>query len=330
MKLISFLVTAYNIEEWLLKRCIDSLFAQGLALSDFEVVVVDDGSAQPVEPMLAHYPRANMRIHRQANRGPGGARNTALKLATGKYVLFVDADDYLLADSILSVTSCLTAEAPDILHFGFCHCTGKEPITPEIHPAVCRSYASGPHFMLAHHLVGCNWLYLFQLRLIREYNLVYAEKVLHEDEEFIAKLFYFAGKVVVTNRPVYAYYYRQDSIVHHDSAQQETRRLNDFLEVTKNLQRFAQEQALFASDTQRRALQRKIDFLGVDFLLKIFRTQQPEVYFEQYLPRLREMNLYPLPSRKEGWRYGLFQTLSRRGSGRALLRMMDRYRSKNL
>ena len=326
--LISFLITAYNLEEWMLRRCIDSVLAQGLPISDFEVIVVDDGSEKPVAPLLRQYASENFIVHRQENGGPGAARNKALELASGTYILFVDGDDYLFRDSIVPLTHCLKQEKPDILHFSFRHCSESAPVRISFAPITYRHYESGSHFMLAHHLTGCNWLQLFRLDLVRHHGLCYPVRLLHEDEEFITKLFFFAQKVIATDHPVYAYYFRRDSIVHHPSEEQVSRRLRNFLTVAKRLQEFAGEQKPIASPMQQEALQRKIDFLGVDFLLKTLRTDQPEHYLRTYLPQLKQMKLFPPAPRREGWSYRLFQLLAPTVTGRRILQLLDRYRTK--
>ncbi|MEG1903285.1 MAG: glycosyltransferase family A protein, partial [Bacteroidales bacterium] len=92
MKLISFLITVYNLDMWLLERCIDSLLMQDIDETDFEIVMIDDGSDVSVESILQKYPNTAIRFYRQTNQGLGAARNKALSLAYGKYCFFVDGD----------------------------------------------------------------------------------------------------------------------------------------------------------------------------------------------------------------------------------------------
>ncbi|MEG2947173.1 MAG: hypothetical protein RR837_10595, partial [Bacteroidales bacterium] len=162
--------------------------------------------------------------------------------------------------------------------------------------------------------------------LAEKHQLSYPEKVLHEDEEFIAKLFLFAETVIVSNRPVYAYYYRSESIVHHSSIKQEVKRLNDFLEITNRLLSFSKQYPL--SNSQQEAIQRKIDFLGIDFLRKIMRTKTSEEYLKYYRPQLKQMNLYPPAYRSEGMKYHIFRIFVQSVSGRRILQLLDRYRAK--
>jgi glycosyltransferase involved in cell wall biosynthesis len=90
----SIVIPAHNASSTIL-RCIESVFSQGL--SQLEVIVIDDGSqdetAQVIGDLLAKDPR--VRLVKQAQQGPSAARNRGLSEARGKYLLFLDADDWL-------------------------------------------------------------------------------------------------------------------------------------------------------------------------------------------------------------------------------------------
>lgn len=89
---VSVIVATYNRPERL-KRMLQALTRQDFPLRDFEVVVVDDGSPQPVAPVLEPF-RGQLRItfHRQRNSGPAAGRNTALSLAKAPFIAMLDDD----------------------------------------------------------------------------------------------------------------------------------------------------------------------------------------------------------------------------------------------
>ena len=92
---ISVIIPAYNVEEYL-GDCLNSLINQ--SFDDFEIIVVDDFSSDSTVDVINYYSRLDNRIRFIPNNkkgGSGGTRNYAMKFARGKYILFVDADDWL-------------------------------------------------------------------------------------------------------------------------------------------------------------------------------------------------------------------------------------------
>lgn len=92
-KLISVIVTAYNIEKYL-PRCVESLLAQTYEL--MEIILVDDGSTDGTGGICDEYAQKSKLIHviHKENGGPSSARNAGLKIAKGDYIGYVDGDDW--------------------------------------------------------------------------------------------------------------------------------------------------------------------------------------------------------------------------------------------
>ena len=95
----SIIVPVYNVEKYL-PRCLDSVLDQ--EFDDYEIIAVDDESPDNSIDILNEYQKKTekLKIIRQKNKGLGGAINTGIKLFTGDYLCWPDADDYLEHDSI--------------------------------------------------------------------------------------------------------------------------------------------------------------------------------------------------------------------------------------
>lgn len=113
---ISVIIPAYNVEKYI-GECLDSLINQ--SFTDIEIICVDDGSTDSTPDILNEYGDIDSRIKiiTQKNRGAGASRNAALDIAEGEYVQFLDADDYLNADSLEKMHSISKQKDLDLLLF---------------------------------------------------------------------------------------------------------------------------------------------------------------------------------------------------------------------
>jgi hypothetical protein len=102
--LVSLVIPAYNKGRFL-AEAIDSVLAQ--SYSNFEIIVVDDGSTDETKEVAGRYSSVNYFF--QQNRGVSAARNAGLKQSKGSYVVFLDADDRLLPDALKIGVECLEA-----------------------------------------------------------------------------------------------------------------------------------------------------------------------------------------------------------------------------
>lgn len=93
---LSVIIPVYNTNRYL-DQCIQSLINQDISMSDYEIICVDDGSTDGSREILEKYKNEfnNIVVYYQKNTGVSSARNQGLKLAKGRYVWFVDADDFI-------------------------------------------------------------------------------------------------------------------------------------------------------------------------------------------------------------------------------------------
>ena len=126
---ISVIIPVYNAEK-LLKRCLDSVFSQQ---GDFdqEVITIDDGSTDCSVEVLRSYSES-IKIITQSNEGAASARNKGIKVATGKYLAFLDADDYWLSGFLAKTSEALENNQLIAVNCGQIHkiSSKKEIITP--------------------------------------------------------------------------------------------------------------------------------------------------------------------------------------------------------
>lgn len=116
MKVLSFIIPAYNSEVFL-HKCVDSMLVPEL-LERLEIIIVSDGSTDGTAAIgreyVARYPQT-VRLIEQENKGHGGALNTGLAAATGKYLKVIDADDWVETKNLPTFLSLLAECESDVV-----------------------------------------------------------------------------------------------------------------------------------------------------------------------------------------------------------------------
>ena len=112
-KRLSVIVPVYNVEQYL-ERCVDSILNQ--TVKELEIILVDDGSTDNSGSMCDAYAaeHANIRVHHKSNGGLTTAWKAGLELATGRYVGFVDSDDWIDADMYERMLTLAEQEDADV------------------------------------------------------------------------------------------------------------------------------------------------------------------------------------------------------------------------
>ena len=116
---LSIIVPVFRVEQYL-DTCVMSLLHQDLSAEEYEIILVDDGSDDACPQKCDDYAAQHKQIHviHQPNKGLSGARNTGIKAARGKYICFVDSDDYIEPDCFGSLINKAENDSLDILQFG--------------------------------------------------------------------------------------------------------------------------------------------------------------------------------------------------------------------
>ncbi len=111
---ISIIVPVYNAEQYLV-RCLDSILSQ--SFENFELILIDDGSLDHSGDICDNYAEKESRIKviHQQNAGVSVARNTALDIMTGQYVVFCDSDDYWEQDWLKALYAAINDSQYDMV-----------------------------------------------------------------------------------------------------------------------------------------------------------------------------------------------------------------------
>lgn len=116
---LSIVIPVYNSEEYL-RDCLNSVFDQCLPPDEYEVICVNDGSTDSSLEILRRYSEkhSNLKIISQKNAGQGAARNAGADAARGKYLWFVDSDDFVDTDCFKDIVGIMETKSVDFLTIG--------------------------------------------------------------------------------------------------------------------------------------------------------------------------------------------------------------------
>ncbi len=224
--LVSIIVPVYNVEDYL-GLCLRSI--QGQTWRDIEVWLVDDGSGDGSGKLCDDMAAADERFHviHKANSGVSDSRNAALDRAGGKYLQFVDGDDYLAPDATETLVRRAEATGADLVIAHFYrvagdrrarqgHIKGERLLTRQ-------EFAGEMMKAPANFYYGVLWNKLYR-RTIVEANQLRCEKDLSWCEDFLFNLEYikYARLIAAAPRPVYYYVKREDSLVMSQSSLRRT------------------------------------------------------------------------------------------------------------
>ncbi len=212
--LVSVVVPAYNAESKI-ERCLASLCKQ--TYSSIEIIVIDDGSPDDTAEIVKKMAEQDCRIHcvTQENKGVAAARNKGVELATGAYIAFCDADDYVTPDYL----HCLLAEkeGADWVLAGFSNVIqGKEYCFNEPYKQTYVTGSAWEHFLeewYKNPYIATVWGKLYKKQIIVE-NAVYFPEQTEQGEDTIFNIRYVAvcDKVAFVNKALYFYEENEDSL----------------------------------------------------------------------------------------------------------------------
>lgn len=114
---LSIIIPVYNTEKYI-KRCLESVCNQDLNKSDYEVIVINDGSPDNSKSIILKQQKIykNIIYFEQENKGLGAARNAGIRLAQGKYLMFIDSDDFIIPYCLRLLYDTISASDAKLLH----------------------------------------------------------------------------------------------------------------------------------------------------------------------------------------------------------------------
>jgi glycosyltransferase involved in cell wall biosynthesis len=220
MNLLSIILPFYNVEKYL-AACLDSLFEQDISENEYEVICIDDGSPDHSKDIVKQYREKHVNLillEHKENKGLGGARNTGIRAARGKYLWMVDSDDRIKPNCLKELIEICKENELDVLMFNFEKINISGEKVEEIEVFKNSEIIPGRKYIhtffkndFIYHL-GYVWRQIYRTDYLREKDLYFPEKVFWEDTVFMPKALFYADKVCSVDKICYQYRINPSSI----------------------------------------------------------------------------------------------------------------------
>ena len=215
---VSVIVPVYNTEKNL-SRCIDSILGQ--SFSDFELLLVDDGSPDGCGAICDSYAQkdSRVRVFHKENGGVSSARNVGLDNARGEWITFVDSDDELLSDGLKVLVDNISDDV-DMVMGGHLECEENGKLLTKVLEEKTLVLSKEESIMSLYNGYGPFYFYsgyaafrLFRNQIIQKQHIRFdTEIAIKEDTLFVLQYLCRSNGIVrMTTFPVYMYYHRVGS-----------------------------------------------------------------------------------------------------------------------
>ncbi|MGG3571967.1 glycosyltransferase family 2 protein [Bacillus gobiensis] len=193
---ISIAVPTYNSERYI-SRCLDSLIHQSMPDTDYEIICVDDYSNDQTVKILKEYSRTYKQLSlilRSVNSGgPGEPRNEAIQAAKGKYIFFVDSDDYLEEEALERMYTYAEQHQSDIVLGKMKGVNGRA-----VPAAIFQENLPEADLVQSSLVYAMGPTKLFRLSLLKEHNIFFPSGIqATEDQVFVMKAYLYSKRISV-------------------------------------------------------------------------------------------------------------------------------------
>lgn len=299
--ILSIIVPTYNVESYL-SNCLNSLISQDITPEDYEIIVINDGSTDSSPEIAISYEKkySQLKVIHQKNQGLSAARNKGIQLAKGKYIFFVDSDDYIAFNTLGYALDLMHTHDLQVLGFGF-------RITPELTIHDSSNYdvigkenirvTDGVTYVAENNFFHSVWWYIINREYLVETGLTFPVGRYIEDCNFTAHLLTKSKRITNSSIDVYRYVDRPGSIMNKRAKEHFLKIIGSHEQNTYELQPLLDWVNILPHDcvapclNRLKALQH---FYVFQLLVSVQRARLSRAEIEPILDRLTKFGVYPI------------------------------------
>ena len=237
---VSLIIPVYNVDKYLVK-CLNSAINQ--TLKEIEIIIVNDGSTDGSLLICEKYMKLDSRIKliTQKNAGLSAARNTGIDNSRGKFIVFLDSDDYLDLETLEDSFILAEETNAEIVIYQYVQIDHNSEVlyTLELKDDLTKEQHFQSILAAQTSTMACNKL--FKRDLFINNSITFPINIYHEDVPTIYKLFYFAKKIKVLEKPCYFWLKREGSL----SKSITYKHIEDFSYIILDTKKFLEEQNIY-------------------------------------------------------------------------------------
>ena len=295
---LSIILPTYNMEKYL-ARCLDSVINQDIKKYEYEIIIVNDESTDNSLKIAENYAKKhdNIIIHTKKNGGLGAARNTGLELAKGKYIYFLDTDDYIIDNSLAELIRISDINKLDVLTF-----ISTMTKVDNLNVSNISSKKEEINSMLGIEYVANNnyrnevWWYIINREFLYDSQIKFDEGQWLEDALFTARIFLKASKMAHVEIDIHRYRIRPDSAVRNKNLDHyikllsdQEKVIHDFGDLIKELPDFAKKNKNYL----RRNKNRQQSFVFF-YIIRFIKSGLSYNLLKEKLNNFKKNSAYPL------------------------------------
>lgn len=307
--LLSIIIPMYNSEKHI-TQCVESCYGQGLEENNFEVVIIDDGStdnsASIVNDMLNLH--ANMQIIHQDNHGQGAARNKGLAVARGKYVMFVDSDDYLLEDCLDGLVNRALSYDAEILRFKMEIERKDGSVATDSFEFVFEDKVyTGEELLVNGINIGSVCTTLWSRNFLKTHNFKFLTDIKHEDVAFNYSVYPYVKRGILCDKAAYFYKYNAGSTDRTQDIQKRRKLVESDLYIASMLKKGTNIK--FSGELRKYYLKISNSIVVSNFL-QLFSQASPFCSKRDFFKLAFDYNIFPLRGKTKSWKSTLIVPLT--------------------
>lgn len=308
---LSIIIPIFNAELFL-KKCLNTIYNQTNFGFSFEILAINDGSIDNSLTILKEFEQKNnnFKVIEKTNGGSGSARNSGLDIAQGKYIWFVDADDFLESNAFENLQNFLFSDKDSkTIGFNYFKVNQNNVKTTldadtnhsqtEVFQGLDYVKSNKPYFL---------WVMIYDNEIIKNNNLRFIENIKNiEDLEFSIRYFSFAKTIIYYNVRLYNYFENTNSTSRSRTRENILKLAFDTTVVHKSLHQFLSTDSLksFDKKTIKFVLETSIMGFFYSLLIHNYTENEVKIHYNNYF----QNKFLPIKLKTTNSKFYIFKTI---------------------